>query len=370
MIHLAFIKFGGMASGGIEKYLQTLAVYLPKDQFEVDYYYTPGAKLIGNSFVHPDTDPSRVKFMADHKINSIFVNVQAREDRGGPPYPWLGTDFWDKFDQSKYDIVQTGRCGYPEFPFNEMHNSVFVDSIHSCGELGIEKRDNIKKTVLLSRSQADKWLAHGGDASKLVIIPPLIVFPDRSEIEAHGDLRTRLGISPDTVLFGMHQRNCDEIFSPIPLEAYRIAQGDNTAFAIMGGSEQYRQQANALGLRNVHFVPFSGEASIINNFISALDVFAHGRRDGEVCSAALIEAMYHGKPILSHPAFNMGHAEQIEGCGLMCHSVEEYADHMRLLRDRKPVREALSKSARLKYESRFSFDCAIADYVNVYKEIA
>ena len=37
-IKIAFIKFGGMANGGTEKYLQTIASYLPKDEFEVDFF--------------------------------------------------------------------------------------------------------------------------------------------------------------------------------------------------------------------------------------------------------------------------------------------------------------------------------------------
>ena len=39
MIKIAFIKFGGMAIGGTEKVLQTIAAELPKDKFEVDYFY-------------------------------------------------------------------------------------------------------------------------------------------------------------------------------------------------------------------------------------------------------------------------------------------------------------------------------------------
>ena len=35
-IRVAFIKFAGLAAGGTEKYLQTLATNLPKDEFEVE----------------------------------------------------------------------------------------------------------------------------------------------------------------------------------------------------------------------------------------------------------------------------------------------------------------------------------------------
>ena len=52
MIKVAFIKFGGMANGGTEKYLQTIAAYLPKDEFEVDFFYCDAAPYIGLSLIH------------------------------------------------------------------------------------------------------------------------------------------------------------------------------------------------------------------------------------------------------------------------------------------------------------------------------
>ena len=49
MIKIAFIKFGGMANGGTEKYLQTIAAHLPKDEFEVDFFYCDAAPV---SYTH------------------------------------------------------------------------------------------------------------------------------------------------------------------------------------------------------------------------------------------------------------------------------------------------------------------------------
>ena len=36
-IKLACIKFAGMASSGVEKYLQTITALLPKDKFDIDF---------------------------------------------------------------------------------------------------------------------------------------------------------------------------------------------------------------------------------------------------------------------------------------------------------------------------------------------
>ena len=48
MIKVAFIKFGGMANGGTEKYLQTIAAYLPKDEFVIITIYDMLGNVINN----------------------------------------------------------------------------------------------------------------------------------------------------------------------------------------------------------------------------------------------------------------------------------------------------------------------------------
>ena len=35
---IAFIKFAGMAFGGTEKVLQTIAANLPKDKYDIDFF--------------------------------------------------------------------------------------------------------------------------------------------------------------------------------------------------------------------------------------------------------------------------------------------------------------------------------------------
>ena len=75
MIKIAFIKFGGMAIGGTEKVLQTIAAELPKDQFQVDYFYCDAAPYIGSDYKHIDTDPSRVEYCKENGINLIKFNV-------------------------------------------------------------------------------------------------------------------------------------------------------------------------------------------------------------------------------------------------------------------------------------------------------
>jgi UDP-glucose 4-epimerase len=48
-IRIAFVKYAGLAIGGSELWLQKLAVNLPKNKYEVDYYYCDSAPFLGSN---------------------------------------------------------------------------------------------------------------------------------------------------------------------------------------------------------------------------------------------------------------------------------------------------------------------------------
>ena len=245
MIKIAFIKFGGMANGGTEKYLQTIAAHLPKDEFEVDFFYCDSAPYIGSDYVHPDTDLSRVEYCKSHGVNLIKFKVEFKDLRT-QTHDWVNTDFWEYFNEDNYDLIQLGRAGHPEYPFIHINKTPIVDSIHLAG-MG-ENKSNIYKTVLISEEQKSKWISAGGDPNKSVIIPVPVEVPNyglESYIKEFG--------WEDKFVFGMHQRDDIHIFSPVPLEAYDDIQSEDTAFLILGGSANHRKQAKDYHLENVKF---------------------------------------------------------------------------------------------------------------------
>ena len=93
-IKVAFIKFGGMANGGTEKYLQTIAAHLPKDEFEVDFFYCDAAPYIGSDFKHLDTDESRVQYTESNGVNLIKFDVEYK-DVTKPTHDWINTNFFE-----------------------------------------------------------------------------------------------------------------------------------------------------------------------------------------------------------------------------------------------------------------------------------
>ena len=103
--------------------------------------------------------------------------------------------------------------------------------------------------------------------------------------------------------------------------------------------------------------------------MEGLDVFAHGRLDGEVCSAAIIEALYHAKPCVSHPALNNGHLEQLSGCGIICKSVEDYASSMTELKNNKEYYKFLSTQSLTKWREVYKLEKCVARYIKIYQQI-
>jgi glycosyltransferase involved in cell wall biosynthesis len=299
--------------------------------------------------------------MQDNGINLIKVQVGLR-DGYSPTYEWKNTDFWDLFNENDYDLIQTGRGGYPEYPFTHINKTKILDSIHSFTG---EDKPNIAKAILLCEWQLKKWSLTGGNPDKAVIIPSLV----KIEEKEYTDLREELQIPKEAFVYGFHQGNREDIFSPVSLEAYSAVQNKNNYFLIMGGAKRHRQLAKNIGCPNIKFVEFSSSPGIIHRFLETIDVFAHARSDGEVCSAAIIEALYHGKPVISHPALNMGHADQIEGCGKMVHTHEEYVREMVAFEENPNYLSEMSLKARKKYNGNYRYETVKGKILDTYYEI-
>ena len=360
-IKVAFIKFGGMANGGTEKVLQTIASELPKDQFIVDYFYCDSAPYIGSDFVHPDTDPSRVQYVKDNGVNVIKFNVEFKDLTTGT-HDWVNTNFWELFDEEKYDVIQTGRSGHPEYPFTLINKTPIVDSIHLSGMA--ENKHNTVKTVLISKEQKERWIMSGGPADKAEIIPNPLRIPDVGDI----NYREEFGWQ-DKFVFGLHQRRDNHIFSPIPLEAYDEIEDDNTAFLLLGGSENYQKQARDLGLKNFKHLPPVGELEPIHKFLNTLDVYAHGRSDGEQCSCAIIEAMSHGLPVISHTAPSMGQLEQIGDAGKVTNDYQEYSEVMVDMIDDKNYYNECAQNSKNRYNEIYKLETIIKKYADIYRGV-
>jgi glycosyltransferase involved in cell wall biosynthesis len=167
--------------------------------------------------------------------------------------------------------------------------------------------------------------------------------------------REKYGIPEDAFVYGLHQRNDPTISSTLNLEAFSRIVDDKVYFLILGGTDVHREYVSKNNIKNVVFVNFTSNVEEIHSFLSCLDVYTHCRQDGEVCSASIIEAMSHYKPVISYPGINMGHAEQIDGCGIMAYSLDEYSNAMVELKENRTLYSTLSERTKQKYHSLYDY---------------
>jgi len=360
-IRIAYIKFGGLSAGGTERWLQVMAANLPKNQFDIDFYYCDAAPYIGSDYRHADTDPLRLQYMRDHGVNLIKFHVGAKDLRV-PTHNWVDTNFWEIFDSSKYDLVQTAKAGHPEYPYYKIPLPV-VEFV-ALGA-GVDNTSNIAISIHLSQWQRAKWFREGGCLKKSEVIP--IPAAEPASIDS---LRKELNIPASALVAGFHQRADENIFSPVPLEAFaRINQHDRH-FILMGGAEAYRQQALQLGVKNVHFLPHSSDEIQISKFLNTLDIFAHGRKDGETFGTVFAEAMMHGKPCLSHRSeVANAQPETMGPGGMFAENQIEYEHKLNLLFSDAKLRKYLGDKGRQHAQNYYSVDACIVKLISIYKAV-
>lgn len=362
---VAFVKFGGASAGGTEKFIQTIAANLPKDRFDVTYFYCDAAPYIGSHWKHPDTEPSRLKYLTDSGIKVVKFSVEAK-DVTKPDHPWINTDFWNHFKEEDFDVVFTGRSGHSEYPFNRIRNIPIVDSLHLPRHL--DTQSNIEAVIHVSDWNRKLWESIGGNPQIAHTVYHPISLPNPAPVHLR-DLIKSQGGSGSEFIFGMHQRADNGIYSPIPLLAYSKIMSPQTAFILLGGGDKYRQQAEELDLINFYWAEPTGDFSEVIGFLKELNLYCHGRADGENNSQAIAEAMGCGLPVISHTAPAMGHAEQIGDAGFVLDSVEKYAQAMEVLMKDTEIREILSKRARARFEDLYSLDKNVNKIAQIIEEV-
>lgn len=361
-IKIAFVKFAGLSAGGTEKFLQTVAANLDTEKFDVTYFYCDAAPYIGSDFKHPTTSEERLQYMNTKGVRLVKFVVGAKDVRSRT-HPWVDTNFWEVFKEEDYDIIQTGRAGHPEYPFTNIKKTPIVDSLHL--QAGVDNQFNISRVMHICQWNADNWIAAGGDRNRVVLVSHPMEIDDSGTISLRNELQLE-----NKFVFGFHQRNSDEIFSPIPLEAYKRIEHEGTHFILLGGGEQYRKQAVGLGIKNITFLDHTADPKRIYSFLKTLDVYAHGRKDGEVNSTAMAEALYFGLPIISHYShINNGHVECIGKAGKVVHTVEEYAEELSKLQSDLAYKATLSQYAVERFKEKYELHGQIKNIESIYMDV-
>lgn len=364
-IRIGFVKFGGLSAGGTEKFLQTIAANLNKDEYEVTYFYCDETSYRGENKRVGKMVPARKRYLEDNDVTVVPFTVKTK-DLTTPTHIWRNTNFWNVFDESDFDIIQTGRAGHPEYPFTRIKHTPIVDSIHLTA--GVDNQYNIARVMHICQWNAQKWVASGGDKKRIEIVSHPMWIDDAT---TH-DLRDEFDITGDTFVYGFHQRDEDSIFSPLPLQTYKAIETDTTHFMLLGGSQRYQNQAKELGIRNIIFVPHTPDLKRVYSFLKTLNVYAHGRRDGEVNSTAMAEAMYFGLPIVSHrSSVNNGHIECIAEAGVVVGQSDtaRYAIELEKLRTDTNYYQMRSRAAKQRFAEKYELNGQMKNIENIYADV-
>lgn len=299
---------------------------LVKNEYTVDYYTTEHLM-----------DANRLNFLSDAGVNVITFGVERRIlKRFGY---WEGTDFWSKFDSDLYDCVLTSIYGGKEYPFHLLKIPVIEQVMFAST---VTTTRNVMFTILPSDYLRRKWIRNGGMAMNSTVIPTPAWKPVVTD-----NLRCELGIPSDAIVAGFHQRVDDYTFSHIPLEAFCRHDKENFFFLLMGGSVRYRKQARELGLKNIRFLEHSSDKVDISKFLNSLNVFSHGRYDGETYGGVFAEALMHGLPCISHfSAIDNAHFETVGPHGFVVKNVFDYAHLLGKFFNDEDLRMKLSERSK------------------------
>lgn len=348
-INIAFIKRGGLRAGGTERWLQFAAVTLAKSHYNVDYYYSIDGR-----------DENRIKYLKKNNVNLIPFRI--KKIANSSKREWINTDFWKKFNESDYDFISTAMYCNTEYPFYKIKKPIIASLLFGTQ---VDLTRNIVHSFLPSEWLRQKWIKNGGSKKKSSVIP----IPVQKPLNIN-NFRKKFNIKNSHIVAGFHQRVNDNIFSNIPLNAFKNFDRKNFYFIIMGGSTKYRKQAKKLKLKNVIFLPHNSDNFVISNFLNTLDIFAHGRSDGETYGTVFAEALIHGLPCISHyTGIDDAQKKTMGSHGLFAKDLNEYTLYLKKLFYDNNYRQNLTMGAKEFADKNYGLSIAEKKIITSYKKI-
>jgi hypothetical protein len=342
--------------------MREVAAGLAERGFEVTFFWT--YKMASQS------EPLLMEARNRQALENAGVKTVWISSRGRNPWSvdraWKGTNFFSKFAESDFDLVISGRDGTFEYPFTRLRGVRQLEICHYLGAVNI--MPGTVAVAHISQWSAYEWTRRGGPKELVRIIDT----PVEALTEESGEsLRRHLGIQ-GRIVFGMHQRRDDSLFSEIPLEAYAEIETPDTAFIILNGSPLYGKQANRLGLRSFFQLEPVETSAEISEFLGVLDVYAHGRADGELNSRAIAEAFSLGIPVVTHTVGTacLGQSEQVHEIGFVAATLQDYAAALGALLHSRELRTECGTRSRRAYEQRYEPSAVLDRFALLVEELA
>jgi glycosyltransferase involved in cell wall biosynthesis len=292
---LLFYHPSGLSFGGTEKFLQILAKFIDKSQFEVCFMYSAKPRKLTGLNLRLD---GRLDYLKDQSVKLIPFDYDSLSE----PYPYIirgaKPTIFEVIRNERIDSVITAGSGYTEFPFNLLR-AIPIFMINIFGSFNVQ--DNFAANICISNEVADK-IRPVVDEEKISVMYIPSEGPIEGSAAAGQAIRQRLGIKPEEMVFGRIGRAADSIFDPIGIKAFKrlVAENPSVHYLIMSSPPIMEKIVEEEQIPNVHFLPSSSKEEDVWGFHQAIDCLAHFRFDGESCGLNIGESMLCGKPIITH----------------------------------------------------------------------
>lgn len=305
---MLFYHPSGLSFGGTEKFLQVLARHINKDKYDIYFLYSPKPRRATGLDLRLD---GRLSYLEGHGVKLIVFDYESMDQN----YPYVirkaSPTIFEVLRQENIDLIVTAGTGYTEFPFNLIRDIPIV-MLNIFGSFNVQK--NFALNCCISNEVADKIRPIVPEEKIEVMYIPS-EGPTADSLAAGQELRSRLGIAPEAMVFGRIGRGSDDIFDPIGIRAFQrlVAEDPTVHYLIMSPMPIVKKIAEEDKIPNVHFLPASSSESDVWAFHRSIDCLAHFRHDGESCGLNIAEAMLCAKPVITHhsPIWN-AHLEYLK----------------------------------------------------------
>lgn len=354
---ILFYDAGGLSYAGTQKFEQILAKYLNKDKYDVYFMYS--------SKIHNE----RKDYFINSGIELINFDFIKREIR--QPFCILGMKphIFDVLKEKEIDLLVVSGSGYPEFPAGNISRMPII-FLNIFGSVNVQK--NIKLHLCISKMLAD-ILKLSLPEEKIDVMYVPSEGPDVGARERGIKLRESLGIAPESMVFGRIGRPDDNIFDPIGIQAFKIAQKTqpDIHYLIVAPPPKLKKIVADEQISNVHFLDAISDEKSIWTFHCAIDAMAHFRHDGETCGLNIAESMFCAKPIITHKSTIWNaHLEYLDnsfGRVAEIDNTDQYADFMLEFAELKKQNRLTELGVAAKNKAMEVF--SINDAVNKFEKI-
>lgn len=307
----------------------------------------------------------------------------------GPCWQWdAGMEILSRYDMyvGQYEMFEITDASQ----FNEF--DIDILSVHRSGE-------DIGLIPNLEQTNCKVPIVETNIHGTLLTNPDFRIFPSQTIVDFHkidcehaiipnpiapnfntGNLRSKLGIPDDAIVYGKISRPSNDIFTPMPYLAYKIIESkyeDKVFFLQAGMNNATDDIVKRMNFKNFIYINQTLDEDEISKFYNTFDIYCHGNSLGETFGNTIAEAMMHGKPIISHLGSLKWPQAQCEVIGKNdfiveqrdLYSYKQYSEHMENLLINKNIYNDYSNYCLRRAENNFDYLHVSKKYIDLFQKI-